>query len=133
MLNRRQVVGGLVSLAVFGSRSWTVNAAQTRRKPGRVTLQGRLSKAVFLALLGETFTVSSDGMVWIQLIQIDDGLPSAVTEQFALVFRGPHDPALPEGSYIVRHHTAGSTTLFLQLSGYDNRHSYYEAPFNLLL
>ncbi len=133
MLNRRQVVGGLVSLAVLGSRSWRANAAQTERKP-RVTLQGRLSKAVFLALLGETFAVSTgNDTVSIQLIQIDDGLPSAVTEQFSLVFRGPRDPALPEGPYTVRHRTAGSTTLFLQLSGYEDRYSYYEAPFNLLL
>lgn len=133
MLNRRQVVGGLVSLAVLGPRSFAVDAAQ-RRKPGRGTLQGQLSKAVFVDLLGETFTVSGGSdVISIQLIQIDDGLPSAATEQFSLVFRGPHDPALPEGPYTVSHRTAGSTTLFLQLSGSDNRYSYYEAPFNLLL
>lgn len=99
MLNRRQVVGGLVSLTVLGSRSWAVTAAQTVRKPGRVTFHGPLSKAVFLALLGETFAVSTgNDTVWIQLIQIDDGLPSAVAEQFSLVFRGLHDSALREGS-----------------------------------
>jgi len=134
MLNRRQVVGGLVSLAVLGPRSWTADAARSRPTSGRVTLEGKLSKAVFLALLGDTFTVSSgNDTVSIQLIQIDDGLFSVVAEQFSLVFRGPDDPALPEGSYTVSHRMAGSTTLFLQLSGYDNRYSYYEAPFNLLL
>lgn len=133
MLNRRQVVGGLVSLAVLGPRGWVVDAAQTRRKP-RATLQGQLSKAVFVDLLGETFTVSAgNDTVAIQLIQIDDGLPSAVAEQFSLVFRGPLDPALPEGPYTVSHRSAGSTTLFLQLSGSDKDYSYYEAPFNLLL
>ena len=35
------------------------------------------------------------------------------------------------GSYTVTHHTAGSTTLFLQPSGHHHQ-SYYEAPFNLL-
>ncbi len=124
----------LVSLAVLGSRRWTADAAQARRKRGRVTLEGRLSKAVFVDLLGATFTVwSGNDAVSIQLVQIDDGLPSAVTEQFSLVFRGPQDPALAEGAYTVTHRTAGSTTLFLQLSGYDSFNAYYEAPFNLLL
>jgi hypothetical protein len=134
MLNRRQVVGGLVSFAVLGSRSWRANAAQAVRKPERVTFHGhQLSKAVFLALLGETFAVwIGNDSVSIQLIQIDDGLPSVVAEQFSLVFRGPSDPVLPEGSYTVSHHTAGSTTLFLQPSAH-HLHSYYEAPFNLLL
>jgi hypothetical protein len=133
MLNRRQVVGGLVSFAVLGSRSWRANAAQAVRKPERVTFHGQLSKAVFVALLGETFAVSTgNDTVWIQLIQIDDGRHSPVTEQFTLVFRGPNDPALPEGLYAVSHHTAGSTTLFLQPSAH-HLHSYYEAPFNLLL
>jgi Domain of unknown function (DUF6916) len=134
MLNRRQVVSGVVSLAVFGSRSWRANAAPARRKSGRVSLRGKLSKSVFLALLGESFTVSSgDDTLAIELIQIDDGLPSEDTEQFSLVFRGPHDPAVPEGPHTVSHRTAGRTTLFLQFSGHDKRHSYYEAPFNLLL
>jgi hypothetical protein len=134
MLNRRQLVGGLMSLALVGSRSRPANAAPARRKPRRATLDGTLSKAVFVALLGETFTVSSGtDVVSIQLAQIDDGLPSAVAEQFTLVFRGPRDPALPEGSYTVSHSTAGSTALFLQLSGYDDQHIYYEAPFNLLV
>jgi hypothetical protein len=70
--------------------------------------------------------------VSIQLIQIDDAHPSAVTEQFSLVFRGPLDQALPEGLYTVRHRTAGSTTLFLQPGGHDDSYSYCEAPFNLL-
>lgn len=134
MVNRRQLVGGLVSLALLGSTGWRANAAQTLRKRGRVSLRGQLSKAVFLALLDETFTISSENhMVWMTLIQVNDGHASAVAEQFSLVFRGPHDPALPEGSYTVRHHTAGATTLFLQPGGQDDYNSYYEAPFNLLL
>lgn len=133
MLSRRQLVGGLVGLAVLGSRSWRASAAQARRKPRKVSLHGELNKGVFLALLGDTFVVSTgDHSVSVQLIQIDDGHPSAVTEQFSLVFRGPHAPPLPEGSYAVRHRTAGRTTLFLQPGGHDDVHSYYEAPFNLL-
>jgi hypothetical protein len=148
MLDRRQLVGGVVGLAVLGSRSWRASAAPARPGPARVSLAGELSRAVFLALLGETFTASSGpplrdaggrspragraGRVAIQLIQIDEPHPSEVTEQFSLVFRGPLDRALPEGLYAVRHRTAGRTDLYLQPGGHDDSFSYCEAPFNLL-
>jgi Domain of unknown function (DUF6916) len=132
MVNRRQVVGGLVSLVVIGSRSWSADAAPP--KPGRVSLSGRLSKSVFRALRGETFATSGgDAKVSIQLLLVEDGPFSTDTEQFTVVFRGPHTPTLEEGSYTIRHRTAGSTTLFLRPTGSDARYSYYEAPFNLLL
>ena len=132
MLNRRQLVGGLVSLAVVGARSRPASGAAPR--PARGSLEGKLSKAVFVALLGETFAVStSEGTLRIQLVQLDDRAASPVTEQFTLVFRGPRAPALSEGSYPIRHRIGGRTAMFLQLSQQDADHSYYEAPFNLLL
>jgi hypothetical protein len=132
MLNRRQLVGGLVSLAVVGVRSRPVSGAAPR--PARGSLEGKLSKAVFVALLGETLAVStSQGTLWVQLVQLDDGAASPVTEQFTLVFRGPRAPVLSEASYPIRHRIAGRTEMFLQLSQQDASHSYYEAPFNLLL
>jgi hypothetical protein len=134
MLNRRQVVSGLVSLAALGPRGWGANAAPPPRKPRRVTLQGELSKAVFVALLQDVFTISADhGRIPIQLIQVNDGPPSAVAEQFTLLFRGPRHLGLAEGTYVVTHHTAGSTMLFLQPIGSDHGHLYYDAVFNLLL
>ncbi len=134
MLNRRQFVGGLVGLAVLDSTGWKARAAQTPGNRRGVSLQGRVSKAVFLELVGDTFTVSSeDHTAWITLIEVEDGHPSAVAEQFSLVFQGPGDLALPEGVYTVEHRTAGRTTLFLQPGGHDGHNSYYGAAFNLLL
>ena len=49
------------------------------------------------------------------------------------MFRGPYDPALADDSYTVSHPTAGKTVIFLKLSRHDAQHSYYEAPFNLLV
>jgi hypothetical protein len=132
MLNRRQLVGGLVSLAVVGARSRPARGAAPR--PARGSLEGKLSKAVFVALLGETFAVStSEGTLSIQLVQLDDGAASPVTEQFTLVFRGPRAPVMSEGSYPISHRIGGRTAMFLQLSQQDANHSYYEAAFNLLL
>jgi uncharacterized protein DUF6916 len=132
MLNRRELVSGLAGLAVLGSRGWPAFAAPARRK--RVSIEGRLSKAVFLALLGDTFTIrAGSDVLSMQLAQVDDGPASSVAEQFTLVFRGPTEPVLVDGSYAVSHPTAGNTVIFLQPSGQDARHIYYEAAFNLLL
>jgi hypothetical protein len=134
MLNRRQFVSSLVSFGVLGSTSWRANGAPTPGNPKRVSLDGPLCKAVFLAFLGEAFTVSSGNFaVSATLIQIDDGHPSAVTDQFSLVFKGPRDLAVPDGVYTVRHHSAGSAQLFLQTSNSDDYNSFCEARFNLLL
>ena len=134
MLSRRQVVRGLVGVAVLGSSGWAASAASALQKPARVSLQGPLSKAVFVSLLGETFTVAGEAdVVTVQLIQIDDGPSSATTQQFSLVFRGPHAPDLEEGLYTIAHRTAGRTALFLQDTRGDARYRYYEAPFNLLV
>lgn len=132
MLNRRELVSGLASLAV-GSWSRAAIAAPVRRQR-RVSIEGKLSKAVFLALLGDTFTVrAGSDVLSMQLAQVDEGPASPVAEQFTLVFRGPSAPMLADASYTVSHPTAGSTEIFLQPSGRDARHVYYEAPFNLLV
>jgi uncharacterized protein DUF6916 len=131
MLNRRQVVGGLVSLAAFGARGWTAYAAPRKQS---VRLDGPLSRSVFRALKGDKFMLSTgDGTVSIHLIRIDEGPQSTETDQFTLVFLGPHDPVLPDGPHQVTHPTAGTTTLFLQPREQNHLHTYYEAPFNLLL
>jgi hypothetical protein len=131
MLSRRQLVSGMVSLAALGVGARS--AAPSPRKPPRVTV-GEPSKGVFLALLGDGFTISNDhGRAVLQLIQVDDGPPSVVTEQFTLLFRGPRHSPLADGMYLLTHHSAGSTTLFLQPVGYDHGHLYYDAVFNLLL
>jgi hypothetical protein len=133
MLNRRQLVSGLAGLAVLGSGGWPAIAAAARRKP-RVSIEGKLSKAVFVALLGDTFVTSIRGQaVSLQLAQVDEGPASPGTEQFTLVFRGPYDPVLEDDAYAVSHATAGSTVIFLTLTGHDAKNIYYEAPFNLLV
>jgi hypothetical protein len=119
MLNRRQVVGGLVSplsrfrLAVMppsgGSRDearWSVEQSRVCRSPR-----------------GDVHGLRRSDVISIQLS--DRRRPPLAATGSSLVFRGP-DPALLEGPYTVSHRPAGSTTLFLQLSGSDNRYSYYE-------
>jgi hypothetical protein len=132
MLSRRRFINALVGLGFLGSAS-AAPAAPTPRNPKTVRLDGRLSRAVFLALAGETFSISLEHhTVALTLVELVDGPSSTSTEQFTVVFRGPRDLLITDGVYTVRHHTAGSARLFLQPGGHDYHDAFCKAPFNLL-
>ena len=134
MLKRRQFLSGLISLGILGSSEWAeASAAEPRGMSGKVSLQGKLSKDVFLALVLERFSVLiANQSVTIVLIEVDDDDVDPQTEQFTVLFRGARDLDLGEGAYTITHRTAGTTRLFLQPAGHDGHHSYHKALFNLL-
>lgn len=49
---------------------------------------------------------------------------------FALLFRGPLQPPLPQGTYALRHPTRGPLDIFLVPVGADTQGLQYEAIFN---
>ena len=131
MLNRRRFVYGMVSVGVLGpSFLGRANAAQRMSLP---SLHGRLSRDVFLALRQQTFTAVIDGRrVPLVLTRVSDDASDRGPEQFTVVFRGPGDLQLKDRLCLLSHPTAGSTPLYVQPAGTDDRSSYYKAPFNLL-
>ena len=131
MLNRRRFVGGLVSFGVLGvGLSGPSNAAQRAALP---SLHGRLSRDVFLALRQHRFTaVIDDRWVPLVLVQVSDDGCCPEGEQFTVLFQGPRDLRLTSATCMLSHPTAGSTPLYVQAAGTDDRSSYYKAPFNLL-
>jgi hypothetical protein len=52
------------------------------------------------------------------------------TERFSAIFRGAHDPFLPQSSYAMEHEELGSFELFIVPIRKDNEGFYYEAVFN---
>jgi len=129
MLNRRRFVYGMVSVGALGP-SFLANAAQRTSLP---SLRGRLSKDVFLALRQHTFTAVIDQRrVPLVLLKVSDDAAGRGPEQFTVVFRGPRDPQPKDRVCLLSHPTAGSTPLYIQPAGTDDRSSYYNAPFNLL-
>ena len=134
MLTRRQFACTLTGLIVLGSsRSTGAIAVDPRVTAGGVSLQGPLSRDVFRALVREPFSVLLDNRAaTVRLFRVDDDVAHPNSEQFTLGFQGPRDLQLLEGTYRVTHVTAGTTLLYLQPTGRDARHSYYEAPFSLL-
>ena len=134
MLNRRQFVSGAASLGLLGSIGWKrASSAEPKGMSGHVSLQGRLSKDVFLALVLERFSLLIPNLrATLVLIEVNDAAPSAFSEQFTVVFQGPRDLILLDGTYRVTHRTAWTTDLYLQPAGHDGHYNYYRAVFNLL-
>ena len=130
MLNRRRFVYGLLSVGVLGrSLPGRANAAQRATLP---SLQGPLSREVFLALRQETFTAVIDGRrVPLVLVSVSDAAGGGDPRQFTVVFRGPRDLPPMDRVCLFNHPTAGGTPLYVQATGTDDRAGYYKAPFNL--
>jgi hypothetical protein len=130
MLDRRRFVYTLAGLMAFGSGRWTAATAATA---GGVSLEGPLTREVFLALLKEPFSLLLDNRAAeLFLLRIDDDGARTGSEQFTVVFQAPREPIVLDGTYLISHRTAGTTPVFLQPAGHDDRSNYYQAAFNLL-
>jgi hypothetical protein len=131
MLNRRRFVYGVVSAAVLApTLSGKASIARGTTSP---SLQGRLSRDVFLALRQQTFTVVIDQRrVRLVLAEVTDDGRAPGLEQFTVRFEGPRDLRLGDGTWTFHHPRAGHTPLYAQPAGADGRASYYNVTFNLL-
>ncbi len=68
-----------------------------------------------------------------ELVDHREGPQSTDVEQFAIVFSGPGEPILPQGTYPVAHNELGSFELFVVPIGRRSGHLLYEAVFSRLL
>lgn len=71
--------------------------------------------------------------VEIELIELREGRSSARQEQFALIFRGPADSFLGQGTFDVAHPVMGAFPLFLVPTAREADGFRYEAVFNRLI
>lgn len=88
--------------------------------------------ATFAPLVGEAFDleVEPGATVEARLTEATGSdLPGAPRAPFSLVFTGPADPALPQGSRRLEHPSLGAFELFLVPVGRDERGMHYEAVF----
>jgi len=88
----------------------------------------------FAENLNTKFHVSSDGtqVVELELVEVSELKLIATQEQFAVVFRGPRDRFLGQGSRPLEHEKLGRSELFLVPIQEDPEGYYYEAVFNHL-
>ncbi|HMH52907.1 MAG TPA: hypothetical protein VK548_21900 [Candidatus Acidoferrum sp.] len=135
MLTRRRFTYTLMGLAMLRSgRSTCANAADSNVSANGVSLEGPLTRDVFLALVGQEFSLLlTNRPAILVLLRVDDGgRPDG--SQFTVVFRGASDLKVVnvlEGTYRITHSTAGTTELYLRPKGGDDRYVYFEAPFNV--
>jgi Domain of unknown function (DUF6916) len=80
----------------------------------------------FLAYRGD------DKGVELELIQAEDKRSNARQERFALLFRGPLDMVIEQGTYSMEHDKLGSFDLFIVPIGVNESGREYEAVFNRL-
>jgi hypothetical protein len=97
-----------------------------------------LTYADFAGRVGETFDVTSagDAPIRLELVEATEGTQVGGTgpdgeqrRQFSLVFRGPFDRTLPQGTQSLHHDAIGALALFLVPIGPDATGMRYEAVF----
>jgi hypothetical protein len=92
-----------------------------------------LCLALFATAKSSDFQIAAltpDGVVAAEVTaRLDRLTPGAVTpgyEQFAMLFIGPVEPLLPQGTYRFRHATLGERALFMVPVGQDAQGTQYE-------
>jgi uncharacterized protein DUF6916 len=76
--------------------------------------------------------VGSDQNVELELTEVSELKLSPGQEQFAIVFRGPSETFLGQGTRSLSHERMGEFDLFLVPIKQDSQGFYYEAVFNRL-
>ncbi|HZE68696.1 MAG TPA: hypothetical protein VE135_04110 [Pyrinomonadaceae bacterium] len=77
-----------------------------------------------------TFNVSDAGGTELELIELSELKLSPGHEQFSLVFRGPSERFLGQGTRVLQHDAMGQFSLFIVPIRQDGEGYYYEAVFN---
>jgi hypothetical protein len=94
----------------------------------------KLTRDQFAGCLHQRFRLSSETAAFdLELIEVRSlaGPPSpSGREPFALLFRGPADPILPQRIYPLEHAGLGKLDIFLVPVGPDDQGMRYEAVFN---
>jgi hypothetical protein len=92
-----------------------------------------LTRASFEPLLRQRFALrAGDHTLELELIEVKS-LGAAprphMREPFSLLFDGPREPALRQGSYSLEHAAVGARPFFLVPIGRDQDHTCYQAIF----
>ena len=77
-------------------------------------------------------TLAESDVLELELTKVEDLGTSAKQERFSLIFRGPTDRALWQGTYSLEHDKLGTLDLFIVPIGREDEGMVYEAAFNRL-
>ncbi len=93
------------------------------------------AKEQFENAIGETFQIGLEPeAVELQLQELDDRgsreVGERVVESYSLMFHGPADFVLPQGTYYFSHDSLGKFEIFIVPIGPDDSGMRYQAVFN---
>lgn len=87
----------------------------------------------FMPIVGEDLTVVGEGGRTVQLLLVEaerkDGGAHAPRPAFSLLFHGPPEPLLAQGTYRFEHASFGVMEIFIVPLGRDEHGATYEAVF----
>jgi hypothetical protein len=134
MTHRRKFIK-TSSVAALGM---CMTASALAAAPGRAVGRKRaaafsdLHCADFAEALGTSFSVteSSGAVSSLNLVEAEDQSGRLGSENFSLLFRGPRNRLLPQGTYDFGHRQLGAFGLFIVPTPGDERNAYYTAVFN---
>jgi hypothetical protein len=91
-----------------------------------------LEHEIFSKYLNTNFRISIDesNTIEAELREVSELLLSPGQERFAIVFRGPRQPLINQGSYRFEHDEMGDFILFIVPVRQDDDCTFYEACFN---
>lgn len=94
-----------------------------------------LSHETFSKHLKTTFQAQLDesNHVDLELTQVSDLKRMPEQEEFSIVFLGPGDPCLGQGTRFLKHEQMGQFAIFIVPIAQDQKGFYYEAVFNRLV
>jgi hypothetical protein len=94
-----------------------------------------LKASTFNELESKRFKVFIDesDSVDLEMARVDDLEPTPRQERFSVIFRGPHERFVPQGSYKMENEQLGTLELFIVPIARDEDGFYYEAAFNRII
>ncbi|MGN6258719.1 MAG: DUF6916 family protein [Solirubrobacterales bacterium] len=96
-------------------------------------MPAELTLETFRPAVGEAFRVGGEGGARVELLLVEaspqDAGPHAPRPPFSLLFNGPAEPLLAQGTYRFEHGSLGVMEIFIVPLGQDEHGSVYEAFF----
>ena len=95
-------------------------------------MAAKLEHEVFSSHLNTNFRISlaESGTLEVDLNTVNELQLSPYQERFSIIFRGPKELLLPQGSYRFEHDEMGEFILFIVPLRQDDNGTFYEAVFN---
>lgn len=93
-----------------------------------------MAPEVFRRYVNSVFRLDSEvGQLDIQLVTVRDEDAGAPGRQMSLIFHGPANPVMPQGTYTVRHEVMDPLEMFLvPIAGSNDQRTIYQACFTVV-